>query len=161
MSDSARIEACARSPFKNLRLYALEKLLQDDHPSRDAILLELIRDREPAVTAEAVRVAGILQCDAALPGLLELLHSGDELVAVQAAVSLGEIGYYGDVAPEALEPEPVSSPPTVGAPQALDTVTFYILFVLFSAGLFFSGYLFRSQMDPGVPPAAHSDGNLP
>ncbi len=93
----------------------------------------------------AVRVAGALDCKETLPALLDLLRTADEPVAVQAAVSLGELGHYGDVAPD-LE-DPTEPPRAVETGAAMSPLTFYVLFAVLSAGLFMSGYLFRVQME--------------
>lgn len=148
-AEAARIESCARSPFKNLRLHALERLLTDFHPNAGALLLILLGDVDPAVQVEAVRAAGALQCREALPRLLELLHSGLEPVALQAAVTLGELGHYGEPDPES--PAPAATEPPPEAPLA--PANFYVLFALLSLGIFLSGYLFRMEMEALPPPA--------
>lgn len=148
--ELARIEACARSPFRAVRLFALERLASDGHPRLGELLLRLLQDADLAVRLEAVRVAGVSGCRATLPVLLELLNCADETIALQAAVSLGELGYYGELGSEALVPE---LSPSSGQARMSD-VAFYALFVVLSAGLFLSGYLFHAQLQDEGPAAA-------
>ncbi len=148
--ELARVEACARSPFRAVRLFALERLSYDGHPRLGELLLRLLQDPDLAVRLEAVRVAGVSGCRDALPVLLELLNCADETVALQAAVSLGELGYYGELGSEAIVPE---LPPS-SRPAHMSDATFYLLFVVLSAGLFLSGYLFHAQLQGNEPPGA-------
>jgi HEAT repeat protein len=150
--ELARIEACARSPFRAVRLFALERLGSEGHPRLGELLLRLLQDPDLAVRLEAVRVAGVSGCRDALPVLLDLLNCADETVALQAAVSLGELGYYGELGSQTLVPSTEAS----AQPPRMTETTFYLLFVILSAGLFLSGYLFHAQLDSNESPAAES-----
>ncbi len=156
-TEADRVESCARSPFRNVRLYALEKIAQEGHPKASALVLSLLRDPEPAVQLEAVRTAGILGCHDAAPILVDLLNSADEPVALQAAVSLGELGHHGDLTREPQGDHELPAPQTDSSSEPMSELTFYLLFFVLSAGLFMSGYLYHAEMsDPSggeyVPP---------
>ncbi len=155
--ETLRTEACARSPFKNVRLHALQRLMEEDHPRLPHLLLDLLGDPEPEVQLDAIRVAGSRGCKETLPLLLELLHSAQEPLAIEAAVALGELGHYGDVAPPGEEP-PSPLQPQAPSEPAMGEWTFYVLFLVLSAGLFLSGYLFRLQLEdtPPSPKASQS-----
>lgn len=148
-TDADRVESCARSPFRNVRLYALEKIAQERHPKASGLVLSLLRDPDSAVQLEAVRTAGILQCREAAPILVDLLNSAEESVALQAAVSLGELGHHGELTRETQSDHEPASPQADSSPEPMSELTFYLLFFVLSAGLFMSGYLYHAEMsDP-------------
>ncbi|MBI4871180.1 MAG: HEAT repeat domain-containing protein [Candidatus Riflebacteria bacterium] len=155
--DRARIEACARSPFRAVRLHALEKLGAESHPRLAELLASLLRDPDGGIRLEAVRVAGATRCRDVQGILLELLNSDDETVALQAAVSLGELGYYGELSPG----QQMSSSAPLAQQAPMHPVLFYALFAILCAGLFLSGYFFRAQMEPEAGPPGQFEQERP